>query len=134
MLSIASLRVMMVSTAIASLAGCHVSPGRGSSDWTGSEKVKFSLENIHSDGLRGPTNGLLAVSYEFCVPANNKVYQEVQQIDPSLQIHPGSRGRSGCSTSQSLAIGDTHQAHWHSVLQELSSLTYVDEIRECFFE
>lgn len=124
----------MASLAIAAIAGCNASPGRGPGEWAGSEKIKFSLDNIDSNGLRGTADGLLAVSYEFCVPADEQVYQVVQKIDPGLQIHRGSRGRIACLTDQSLVIGETHQAHWRSVLKKLSTLAYVDEIRECFFE
>jgi hypothetical protein len=98
------------------------------------QKIKFQLEDIHADGLRGPPDGLVAVPYEFCVPSDERVQQEILRIDPSLQIQRGAHGRAGCAANQSLAIGETNQPRWREVLQALSSLTYIDEIRECFYE
>ena len=97
-------------------------------------KIKFRLDNIRADGLRGPADGLVAVSYEFCVPADAAVYAEVKRLDPSVQITPGGRGRVGCLAKQALCIGNTHQADWRGVLTRLAALGYVKEIRECFFE
>ncbi len=97
-------------------------------------KIKFRLETIRLDGLRGPPDGLVSVAYEFCVPAEPAAYEEVRRIDPTVQISPGSRGRIGCSKQQALCIGNTHQRHWREVLARLAALPYVAEIRECFFE
>ena len=121
---------VLVATA---LAGCHIPPAH-SEDWPESGKIKFRIDDIRSDGLRGPPDGLTSVMYEFCVPANEQVYQEVRRIDPSVQIHSGSSGRIGCSKAQALCIGNTHQPRWCEVLKGLSSLRYISEIRECFFE
>lgn len=92
------------------------------------------MEGFHPDGLRGPPDGLRSLTYEFCVPADEAIYQEVRRIDASVQINPGSAGRIGCSKAQALCLGSTHQPRWREVLRELSSLPYVSEIRECFFE
>jgi len=127
-------RILRVILATASIAGCQVSTGRSPADWPGEEKIKFSVENIRPDGLRGTPDGLVAVSYEFCIPADDRVYQQVLSIDPGLQILPGSSGRSGCTNKQSLAIGETGGPHWREVLMALTLLAYVTEIRECFFE
>lgn len=98
-------------------------------------KIKFRLDNIRADGLRGPADGLVAVSYEFCVPADAAVYAEVKGIDPSVQITPGGRGRVGCqAVGQALCVGNTHQAGWRGILEKLAARGYVKEIRECFFE
>ncbi len=97
-------------------------------------KIKFRLDNIRADGLRGPADGLVAVSYEFCVPADAAIYAEVKRRDPSVQISPGARGRVGCKAGEALCIGNTHQADWRRVLVGLAVLEYVKEIRECFFE
>jgi hypothetical protein len=117
-----------------SMTGCRVKSEQGSTDQTEIAKIKFPLDNINTDGLRGPPGGLVAVAYEFCVPTDELIHQEVQQIDPSLKIYARSPGRIGCTGNQSLAIGETNQARWREVLRELSLLNYVDEIRECFFE
>jgi len=133
-MSTSFLRIMMVILVAASVAGCHASTEPGGSQWPEVAKIKFRFDNIRPDGLRGSPNGLVAVSYEFCVPANEQAYEDVQQIDPSLQIHLISPGRIGCSTNQTLCIGETHQLRWRDVLRGLSSLTYITEIRESFFE
>jgi hypothetical protein len=116
------------------VTGCSSSSPERKSDLQDISKIKFSLDNIHPDGLRGPPDGLVSVAYEFCIPADEKIYQEVRRIDPSVKIHHGSRGRVGCSKDQALCVGETHQSRWREVLKELSSLKYVAEIRECFFE
>lgn len=97
-------------------------------------KIKFKLSHIRPDGLRGTPDGLVSVAYEFCVPANAQTYEEVKRIDPSVKIHTGSRGRIGYGKNQALCIGSTHQPRWHEVLKRLSSLPYIAEIQECFFE
>ena len=116
------------------VVACVNPPEPDQGKWQGSAKIGFSLADIHDDGLRGEAGGLVSVSYEFCLPADEQVYRDVEQIDPSLRIYPHSPGRIGCGENQSLAIGETHQAGWRMILKELSSLAYVEEIRECFFE
>jgi hypothetical protein len=97
-------------------------------------KIKFDTTAIHEDGLRGPADGLVAVSYEFCIPAEEECYQQVRAIDSTIQIMQGSRGRIGCGNDQALCIGQTHQPSFRQVLQKLAALEYVSEIRECVFE
>jgi hypothetical protein len=133
-MSITVHRILTLILAAVLLAGCHVSPRSGTEPWPEAVKIKFRLDDIRPDGLRGPADGLVAVPYEFCVPADEWVYREILQIDPSLQINTGASGRVGCASNQSLVIGETAQPRWHEVLQALSSLAYVTEIRECFFE
>ena len=116
------------------LAGCHAASERSTEQLAQSAKIRFPLDDIRTDGLRGPPDGLVAVSYEFCVPASEQVYQEILRIDDGLNIYTGSPGRIGCVTGQALIIGETHHPNWYEVLQELSTLTYVTEFRECFFE
>jgi len=133
-MSISVHRIITAIFAAALLAGCLASPGTATDLWPGDSKIKFQIDDIRADGLRGPPDGLVAVAYEFCVPSDEGVYQEIRQIDHSLQIHSAARGRSRCASNQSLAIGATNQTRWREVLQALSSLDYVSEIRECFFE
>ena len=116
------------------LAGCHAAPEQSTSHSAQSTKIKFPLDDIRPDGLRGPPDGLVAVSYEVCVTASDQVYQEILRVDPGLRIYSDSPGRIGCVSSQALIIGETHHPNWREVLQELSTLTYITEIRECFFE
>ena len=97
-------------------------------------KIKFRLDDIRPDGLRGPPDGLKSVAYEFCIPTSKLACDEVKRIDPSVNMQPGSRGRVGCTKEQTLCIGTTHQPNWREVLKKLSALAYIAEIRECFFE
>lgn len=97
-------------------------------------KIQFSLNSIREDGLRGPSDGLTSVAYEFCVPTNETTYEEIRRIDPSVKFHKGSPGRIGCSEQETLCIGETHQSDWKEKLLSLSALPYIDEIRECYFE
>lgn len=97
-------------------------------------KVQFSLDVIRPDGLRGAPDGLTSVAYEFCVPTNEAIYEEIRRIDPSVKFHKSSPGRIGCSKQETLCIGETHQSKWKEKIFAISALPYVDEIRECYFE
>jgi hypothetical protein len=133
-MDISFLKIMVVMLAALAVTGCRSHPQQASDPWPGDAKIKFRLDDIRSDGLRGPQDGLVSVAYEFCVPADDRVYQEVRRIDSSVQIHPGSSGRIACSKDQALCIGETHQPRWRDVLKGLTSLKYISEIRESFFE
>ena len=97
-------------------------------------KIKFNIDDIRPDGLRGPDDGLVTVSYEFCVPKDEKTFAEVRRIAPGVAIHAGSKGRIGCGEDQALCIGSTHGPDWKKELIGLAELGYVVEIAECFFE
>lgn len=124
----------MLLVAVVWLALGQVTPGHDTGRWPGAEKIKFRINNIRPDGLRGAPDGLVSVSYEFCIPADEQAYQEVLRIDPGIQINAASPGRIACADNQALAIGETNQPHWRDVLQKLSLLPYIAEIRESFFE
>ena len=115
------------------LPGCRAAD-EPENTWPEAVKIRFPLDDIRPDGLRGPPDGLTSVAYEFCVPSDASVYRELLQIDPALQIQPASSGRVGCLASQSLVIGETGQAGWRDTLGALSRLDYVEEIRECHFD
>ena len=97
------------------------------------EKITFDVSRLDSDGLIGKAGGKRSLSYEFCVPNTDKCRKEVKAIDPSVELSK-SRGRIGCSESQWLCIGSTHQAGFMEVLANLCALDYIDRIDECFFE
>jgi heat shock protein HslJ len=97
-------------------------------------KINFDLGTIHDTGLTGPPDGLVAVAYEFCIPATPEHLPEVQRIDPTVQAQPGAPGRIGCGAGELLCIGSTHQPNWRSVLQELAALDYVTRIDRFFAE
>ena len=128
------LKIIRLLLVAAVAAGCQTAPPTGPAQRQAEAKIQFRLADIRPDGLRGPPDGLVSVAYEFCVPANDRVYQEVRRIDPGIQICPGSTGRIGCTKDQTLCLGNTHRPHWREVLLRLASLPYVTEIRECFFE
>lgn len=97
-------------------------------------KLRFELGGIRADGLVGPADGLVAVDYEFCVPAEPAILAEVRRLDSTIQISLVSRGRIGRREGQALCLGNTHQAHWRQVLESLAALPYITEIRRCYFE
>jgi len=115
------------------LSGCR-SPVAPDDAWPEADKIRFPLGDIRPDGLRGPPDGLTAVAFEFCVPADARVYRKLRRIDPGLDIQPGASGRIGCRAGQSLVIGETGHPGWRGTLKALSKLDYVGEIRECHFE
>ena len=115
------------------LSGCR-SLDEPENAWPEAAKVRFPIDDIRPDGLRGPPDGLGSVAFEFCAPADNLVYRELLQIDAGLEIQPGSPGRIGCGDTQALVIGDTGHPGWRYTLGALTKLDYVDEIRECQFE
>lgn len=92
------------------------------------------MDQFHSDGLRGPPAGLTSLTYEFIIPDQVAYIMEVKRIDPSLQISPGARGRSGGGPGKILCIGSTHQKNFRAILERLASLPYTGPISECFFE
>lgn len=130
------LHIMLLTLTVTVLTGCssQLPKGQPQLKLFESAKIKFRLDDIRPDGLHGSVDSLQSISYEFCVPSEDKLYQAVRQIDPTVQIHSGSSGRIGCKKNQALGIGSTHQSHWRRVLKALSSLEYITEIRQCFFE
>lgn len=89
------------------------------------DKIQFSLMAIDADGLIGSGTGKRSQTYEFCLPSAYKT--QVKAIDPSLQFFP-SPGRVQCQNGELLAIGDTHQSQWRSILINLARLPYVETI------
>jgi predicted small lipoprotein YifL len=99
-----------------------------------SPKINFDTSEINSEGVQGPPGGQVSVSYEFCIPGTPQAMAEVQRIDPTAQCTKGSRGRIGCTPTQALCIGDTHQADWAKVLNDLAALPYIERIDRSYFE
>jgi hypothetical protein len=122
--------------AIASVTGCR----RQDSDPPAGErpedaaKIELDLAELNDEGLKGPPDGLRAVSYEFCIPNRPEYEAEVRRIDPQIAITPGARGRIGCRPDQVLCIGNTHQPEFRRVLFRLAALPYVERIVEAHFE
>jgi len=97
-------------------------------------KVEIDLAQLDADGLRGPPDGKVSISYEFCIPNTAHCMDQVKAIDQTVQFMPGSRGRIGASKQQCLCIGSTHQKDYTKVLRSLAELPYVERIIECHFE
>ena len=106
------------------LAGCA----------TPMSKVQFDVGKLNRDGLQGPEDGLRALSYEFCIPAELRYVEEVMAIDKTLVVYHQSPGRVGCGKDAYLALGNTSQDGYREVLRKLSELDYVESIQEAFFE
>lgn len=99
-----------------------------------SPKIGFDINAIDKDGLIGPPDGKVALSYEFCIPADNKYISEIRQIDASVRVHKKSKGRVGCSKMEWLCIGNTKQEYPRSKIQRLAELTYIKRIQRTYFE
>jgi hypothetical protein len=97
-------------------------------------ELREALATLNDAGLSGPPDGLVAVSYEFCIPATPRHEAEVRRIDPTLEVYPGSRGRIACTPEQALCIGSTHQPRHRAVLERLARLEYVTRISRSFAE
>jgi hypothetical protein len=98
-----------------------------------SPKIELDLTQLDKNGLRGPVDGKVSVSYEFCIPNTDKCKAEVKAIDPSVRLMPGSRGRIGAGKGECLCIGET-RANYRDVLKRLADLPYIKRIIECHFE
>jgi len=96
--------------------------------------IELDLEALDGDGLRGPPDGKVAVAYEFAIPDTPEARAVVQGIDPTVEFHPGSRGRIGAGPGTCLCIGSTHQPHHRDVLAALARLPGMTRIIECHRE
>jgi hypothetical protein len=127
----------LAALALAGLAGCAPAGPMGllaPPTPTVSPKINFDTSGISSEGLLGPPGGQVSVSYEFCVPGTPQAIAEVQRIDPTAQCQVGGRGRIGCVPGQALCIGNTHQAGWAKVLNDLAALPTIERIDRSYFE
>jgi len=97
-------------------------------------KVEFRLDHLDTDGLRGPADGKVDMSYEFAIPKTDVCIAEVKAIDPTVQISCGSRGRIGAGKDECLCIGSTHQPQYRHVIENLAKLPYIKRMIECHFE
>jgi hypothetical protein len=105
---------------------------QNNADWQ--NKIAFDLSQIRPDGLTGPPDGLVSVSYEFCIPKDKAFLDEVLAVDPAIKSTPESPGRIGCGKTEYLCIGDTHNPRWKDILRQLASLDYVTRIERTYWE
>ncbi len=98
------------------------------------KKITFDISEISPEGLSGESNSLRAVSYEFCIPANDEYLTEIQGLNPEINYYSQSRGRIGCNSNQYLCIGDTHNPRWKEILISIASLDYVERIERFYGE
>ena len=99
-----------------------------------SPKIGFDINALDKEGLIGLPDGKVALSYEFCIPAQNNYVSQVRKIDPSLRIHKISKGRVACSKTEWLCIGNTHQEYARLKLQRLAEFTFIRRIERSYFE
>ena len=97
-------------------------------------KIHFDLTMLNDEGLYGAPDGLQALSYEFCIPAEEQLVAEIQSIDSTIIIYKNAPGRIGCSEGEYLCIGNTHQKNYSEVLRKLVGLEYIRKIEQSFFE
>ena len=97
-------------------------------------KIAFDLSTLDENGLYGPPNGKRSLDYEFCIPTGDAYAQAIGAIDPSVQLFPQSRGRIGCGEGEVLALGNTHQANYDTILIELANLDYIERIQPVDWE
>lgn len=98
------------------------------------KKIQLDFKRLDENGLAGPIGGKVAVNYEFCLPASEKYWKKVKNLDKTAVRQPGAKGRVGCNQSQWLVIGSTHQANYQRVLYQLASLPYIERIQQTFWE
>jgi len=99
-----------------------------------SPKITFDLDQIDEEGLGKQPGSKVAIDYEYCIPANERSAAIVRKIDPNFKIMNKSRGRIGCSKSQWLCMGNTHQKDWRKVLLKLADMDFVNQIDRAYFE
>ena len=97
-------------------------------------KLDFDPGELDEHGLLGPEGAKVALSYEFCVPKDQKLVDQVRAIDPSVAIQAGSPGRIGCGPTEVLCVGSTHQPGFLEVIAALCDLEYVARIEPAVFE
>ena len=97
------------------------------------DKIGFDYQSLDKNGLIGPPDGLVSVDYEFCIPIDKDLQSQALSMDPSLKILD-SPGRSRCKKGEVLAMGNTQQANAKTILEGLSSLTFVRKINRVWFE
>lgn len=118
---------------LVAVTGCR-GRGVGSARPAPAERIGFDLAILNAEGLAGPPDGLVAIDYEFCIPADEARLREVRTVDPSVRVRKGSRGRIGCGAGWWLCLGNTHQPHAREILLRLAALPYIERIERVWWE
>lgn len=108
--------------------------GHAAADEAARRKIAFDLEALDAEGLAGPADGKVAVSYEFRIPDTAAARAAVLAIDPDIEITTGSRGRVDAGPGFALCIGSTHRPRHREILLALARLACVERIARCHFE
>ena len=113
------------------LTGCSTT----NDNVTTQQKIHIDqLEALNPQGLYGPPDGLRSLSYEFCIPNEQRYIDKVKAIDPTVTMY-SSPGRIGCQKGKEfLCIGHTAQPHYRQALNTLASQPYLKRIEETWFE
>jgi hypothetical protein len=96
--------------------------------------IMFDLDRLDADGLAGPPDGKVAISYEFRIPDTPENRAAVKAIDPTIEIMSGPPGRVDAGPGFALCIGSTCQPRHREILLALAGLPFVERIQECVFE
>jgi endonuclease/exonuclease/phosphatase family metal-dependent hydrolase len=97
-------------------------------------KIGFDLDGLDVDGLAGPADGKVSISYEFRIPDTPENRAAVKAIDPEIGITAGSPGRVNAGPGFALCTGSTHRPGHREILLALARLPFVERIIPCVFE
>ncbi len=96
-------------------------------------KLDFDTCMLTDAGLYRDPGAWRPLTYEFCIPDSEALKSEVSRIDTTVRFSD-QPGRIHCGPGRILCRGNTHQAHVRVVLQRLSSLPYIRQIRGVAYE
>lgn len=98
-------------------------------------KITINLNDFNDEGYRKlPDGEMYTTHYEFCIPANDSIFNYVSSVDKTLGVYKTSKGRSGCSDKEWLCIGNSRQAGFKDTIKKLAGLPYIRKISETFWE
>ena len=70
---------------------------------TAPSPIELDLTQLDAEGLRGPADGKVALSYEFKIPDTPEHRAEVSAIDPTVTFMGQSPGRIGAGEGECLS-------------------------------
>jgi len=98
------------------------------------KKIEFDVTKLNQQGLYGPADGLRSLSYEFCIPAEERFVSTILNIDPEIKIYRQSPGRIGCTQAEYLCMGDTYNKPYQKNFNDLANLSFIKRIIQSVFE